>query len=75
MIYVLNCFIEDPNDAIAIVRIESPHTRVVIPLAVVGGGAGILIPPSCVVQCLEVRDASEVWTGSWTLCCDETKRK
>ena len=67
MIYLLNGFIEDPNDTIAIVRVQGPHTGVVIALAVVRGGASILIPPSCVVQCLEVRDTSEVWTGSWTL--------
>lgn len=71
-----NCFIKHPNDAIPIVRVKSPHTAVIIaPLAVVGGGAGILIPPSCVVQDLELRDTSEVWTGPWTLCCDKTKRK
>ena len=75
IINLLNCFIKDPNNVIAIIRIEGPHTGVVIALAVVGGGASILVPPSCVVQHLEVWDASEVWTGSWTLCCDKTKRK
>ena len=60
----LNCFIEDPDGAIPPVSIEGPHTGIVIPLAVVSGGAGVLVPPPGVVPNLEVRNTSEVWTGA-----------